>query len=66
MRQAEFLSLKLLQTGSLEERVLQREAIPLLWEKAVWTQFKAPLNEAFSLWDPGQAVYPPHSVDLDG
>ena len=66
MRQAEFLSLKLLQTGSLEERVLQREAIPLLWEKAVWTQFKTPLNEAFSQWDPGQVVYPPHSVDLDG
>lgn len=56
MRQAEPVSLKLLQTASFNEGVLQREAILLLWEIAVWTQFKAPLNVAFNQCSPSQAV----------
>lgn len=47
MRQAELVSLK--------ERVLQREK-KLLWEKAVCTQFKAPLNVAFNQYNTSQTV----------
>lgn len=57
--------MKLWQTSSGKVRVPQREAILLLWGKAVWTQFKALLNVVFDQCNPGKTTTT-HSVGLDG